>query len=109
MPEEKSLSQLTKKELYDKCVENLEIKNEFNKFKEQVNEYKTQLDVRANYIQKLQYERDQLLEKTFEDLCPHQILIDYREKLYKDKLESEEVLKTKADKCNMIDTILESL
>lgn len=99
MPEEKSLSQLTKKELYDKCAENVEIKNEFNKFKEQVNEYKIQLEVRANYIQKLQYERDQLLEQ---EQSPVKILENYKQKLYKDKTKAE-------DKYNTLVNIIESL
>ena len=69
---EKALSDLTKKELYEKCVNNKELANDFEKFKSQIEEYKTQLEVRANYIQQLQMERDQL-ENNQNNIMPSQI------------------------------------
>ena len=104
-----SLSSLTKKDLMAKCLEYKESLDEYSKFKNQIEEYKTQLEVRANYIQKLQIERDHLLEKTENNIMPspHEILQDYKAKLYKDKTNAEEFLKTKADKYNMVDEILQ--
>ena len=107
---EKALSDLTKKELYEKCVNNKELANDFEKFKSQIEEYKTQLEVRANYIQQLQMERDQL-ENNQNNIMPspHEILQDYKAKLHKEKTEAEEFLKTKADKCKMVEDLLNNL
>ena len=104
-----SLSSLTKKDLMAKCLEYKASLDEYSKFKNQIQEYKAQLEVRANYIQQLQIERDQLLEKTENNIMPspHEILEDYKAKLYKDKTNAEEFLKTKADKYNMVDEILQ--
>ena len=106
----KPLSDLTKKELYQKCVDNKELANDFDKFKNQIEEYKEQLSVRANYIQKLQLQRDQLqANQPSEFVNPHEILQNYKAKLHKEKTDAEEFLKTKINKCEMIDNILESM
>tara|TARA_R110000764_G_scaffold20414_1_gene52479 strand:- start:22 stop:336 length:315 start_codon:yes stop_codon:yes gene_type:complete len=97
-----SLSSLTKKDLMAKCLEYKASLDEYSKFKNQIEEYKTQLEVRANYIQKLQIERDHLLEKTenIEMSSPQDILEKYKAKLYKDKTNAEE-------KYNMVDEVLQ--
>tara|TARA_R110000782_G_scaffold244500_2_gene331278 strand:+ start:63 stop:404 length:342 start_codon:yes stop_codon:yes gene_type:complete len=111
MTDSSSLSSLTKKDLLTKCLEYKASLDEFSKFKNQIQEYKAQLEVRANYIQQLQIERDQLLEKAENNIMPspHEILQDYKAKLYKDKTNAEEFLKTKADKCKMVEDLLNNL
>ena len=110
VPKEKTLSNLTKKELYDKCNTLIKIQAEYDEFKIQVEDYKTQLEVRGNYIQKLQKERDDLLfNKNSIVPSPHEILQDYKAKLHKEKTEAEDFLKIKADKCKMVEDLLNNL
>ena len=111
VPKEKTLSNLTKKELYDKCNTLIKIQAEYDEFKIQVEDYKTQLEVRGNYIQKLQKERDDLLVPQHITIMPspHEILQDYKAKLHKEKTEAENFLKSKTDKCKMVEDLLNNL
>ena len=95
---EKTLSNLNKKELYDKCNELLKIKEEYDQFKSQIDDYKSQLVVRGDYIQKLQKERDDLLNNAVEKQHPslEDLISEHKKKLYKEKQEAE-------DRLNLLD------
>ena len=95
---EKTLSNLNKKELYDKCTELLKIKEEYDQFKSQIDDYKSQLVVRGDYIQKLQKERDDLLNNAVEKEHPSldDLISEHKNKLYKEKQEAE-------DRLNLLD------
>ena len=100
---EKTLSNLNKKELYDKCNDLLKIKEEYDQFKSQIEEYKTQLEVRGEYIQKLQKERDDLLNNAVEKepLSLEDLISEHKTKLYKEKQETEDRL-TLLDKFSLV-------
>ena len=86
-PKPKTMSNLTKKELYDKCKDYIKIEEEFKKYKEQVATYEQQLEVRGNYIQQLQKERDDLLNNAIDKvpLSLGELLSQQKEKLTKEK------------------------
>ena len=86
-PKPKTMSNLTKKELYDKCKDYIKIQEEFKKYKEQVATYEEQLEVRGNYIQKLQKERDDKVHPSLGELLSQQ-----KEKLTKEKEKTDKQL-----------------
>ena len=90
----KTMSKLTKKELYDKCKNYMTIEEEFNKYKEQVATYEAQLEVRGNYIQQLQKERDDLLNNAVDKVHPslEELLSQQKEKLTKEKEKTDKQL-----------------
>ena len=91
-PKPKTMSNLTKKELYDKCKDYIKIEEEFKKYKEQVATYEQQLEVRGNYIQKLQKERDDLLNNAIGPVSLGELLSQQKEKLTKEKEKTDKQL-----------------
>lgn len=93
-PKPKTMSNLTKKELYDKCKDYIKIEEEFKKYKEQVATYEEQLEVRGNYIQQLQKERDDLLNNAIDKvpLSLGELLSQQKEKLTKEKEKTDKQL-----------------
>ena len=91
-PKPKTMSNLTKKELYDKCKDYIKIEEEFKKYKEQVATYEEQLEVRGNYIQKLQKERDDLLNNAIGPVSLEELLSQQKEKLTKEKEKTDKQL-----------------
>ena len=80
-PKPKTMSNLTKKELYDKC-------------KDYIKTYEEQLEVRGNYIQQLQKERDDLLNNAVDKVHPSlgELLSQQKEKLTKEKEKTDKQL-----------------
>ena len=93
-PKPKTMSNLTKKELYDKCKDYIKIEEEFQKYKDQVSTYEQQLEVRGNYIQQLQKERDDLLNNAVDKVHPSlgELLSQQKEKLTKEKEKTDKQL-----------------
>ena len=93
-PKPKTMSNLTKKELYDKCKDYIKLEEEFQKYKDQVSTYEQQLEVRGNYIQQLQKERDDLLNNAVDKVHPSlgELLSQQKEKLTKEKEKTDKQL-----------------